>query len=331
MSSKRNLNSSDLKKYAWIISIVVALGILALNTFLSEQGSPLPAEITDAAATVLQTSLPSDTFGMEAETRPTDTLQSQPEDAATVATAVPENASTSSTDFFNPAAAFDYYVLALSWEPAFCEMRSEKPECTSQTATRFDATNFVLHGLWPNRDDDPHHTFGYCDVSQNQIQLDEAGDWCDLSALQLSPDVTRRLAETMPGQQSCLQNHEWYKHGTCSGLTADAYYDVSTQLVQSFSQTNFNHYIAANVGQTVDRSTVLEQFSTEFGTGTQDHLTLRCTEVDGVSVLTEIQITLKKDLGPLNDWSALFPDNPRRGSGNCPQQFKIDAVGAGNL
>jgi len=41
------------------------------------------------------------------------------------------------------------YVLAVSWQPAFCETRPRLPECRSQTADRFDATNFTLHGLWP--------------------------------------------------------------------------------------------------------------------------------------------------------------------------------------
>ena len=41
------------------------------------------------------------------------------------------------------------YLLALSWQPSFCETKPSKPECESQTPQRFDATNLVLHGLWP--------------------------------------------------------------------------------------------------------------------------------------------------------------------------------------
>src|SRR3546814_5265076 len=48
-----------------------------------------------------------------------------------------------------PAAAADFFVLAVSWQPAFCETRPAKPECVTQDEDRFDASHFALHGLWP--------------------------------------------------------------------------------------------------------------------------------------------------------------------------------------
>jgi ribonuclease T2 len=36
------------------------------------------------------------------------------------------------------------HVLAVSWQPAFCETRPRLPECRSQTADRFDASNFRI-------------------------------------------------------------------------------------------------------------------------------------------------------------------------------------------
>ena len=41
------------------------------------------------------------------------------------------------------------YVLAISWEPAFCEDHEGKSECQRETEQTFDATHFSLHGLWP--------------------------------------------------------------------------------------------------------------------------------------------------------------------------------------
>ena len=41
------------------------------------------------------------------------------------------------------------FVLALSWEPAFCETQPDVPECRSQTTGSLDARQFSLHGLWP--------------------------------------------------------------------------------------------------------------------------------------------------------------------------------------
>ena len=44
------------------------------------------------------------------------------------------------------AAAFDYYVLNLSWSPEFCYSHPSAPECGEHKA-------FVLHGLWPQNND----------------------------------------------------------------------------------------------------------------------------------------------------------------------------------
>ena len=57
------------------------------------------------------------------------------------------------------------YVLAASWQPAFCATSAGqgKAECVSQTADRFDATHFSIHGLWPDDLDDRHIFPCYCD------------------------------------------------------------------------------------------------------------------------------------------------------------------------
>jgi len=114
---------------------------------------------------------------------------------------------------------FATYILALGWEPAFCETKPDKQECVTQSADRFDADNFMLHGLWPDDGDNDYGDTSHCDLSQSVIQQDKAGDWCDLPALSLSDPVAEDLFVLMPGATSCLQNHEWYKHGTCSELT----------------------------------------------------------------------------------------------------------------
>ena len=67
------------------------------------------------------------------------------------------------------------FVLAISWQPAFCETRPEKPECDSQTPDRFDAANFALHGLWPQP-----RSRDYCGVDEATVRTDEDGDWHEL-------------------------------------------------------------------------------------------------------------------------------------------------------
>jgi ribonuclease T2 len=94
---------------------------------------------------------------------------------------------------------FDYYLLNLSWEPAFClsPQHAQSDEC------RRAGHGFVLHGLWPQ------FTHGYPEHCSNERAR-----------------VTQRL-DFMPTQK--LAQHEWKTHGTCSGLRPDAYFDRMRQ------------------------------------------------------------------------------------------------------
>ena len=312
-------------KQGGIAVLIVALLILGANWLLNQNGESLPNEITDAAESIVAESMAETALDEAAQADEAPVAVGEPavsthsgQDNATTDTAMP---------WANADGDFDFYVLALSWQPAFCETQSRKPECTSQDNGRFDATNFVLHGLWPNQNDDPSHSFAYCEQSTPIINTDKDGDWCDLPDLALTTAVESNLAIFMPGAESCLDHHEWYKHGTCSGMSADAYFALSNGLVASFAQTDFNQYIASQIGSNVSRNDLLNRFDDEFGSDNSDYLSLRCKEVDGVSLLSEIQLALKQDLAELDDFSALFPNQNVSPQGNCPKQFMIDPVG----
>lgn len=222
---------------------------------------------------------------------------------------------------------FDYYVLALSWQPAFCETRPNKTECVSQNQRRFDAKNFVLHGLWPNTRRNSGDNYGYCNVPGKLRK----GNWCDLPALKLSDAVRKRLPTFMPGSASCLQRHEWYKHGTCSGLSANEYYALADKLVRMVSKTEFSKFISSNIGRYVKRNTVLKAFEKEFGKGSRSFLELKCKSAKGIKFLTEIRIYLQKNLTESNRLKDLLPERKIRVRGGCPRKFKIDKAGSGNL
>src|SRR5690349_19561279 len=45
---------------------------------------------------------------------------------------------------------FDFYVLALSWSPSYCEAAKERaPDRTPQQQCTARPYHFVIHGLWP--------------------------------------------------------------------------------------------------------------------------------------------------------------------------------------
>jgi ribonuclease T2 len=105
-------------------------------------------------------------------------------------------------------ARFDFYLLALTVEPAFCEDGNQRiGQCRALDAAAFARTPLVLHGLWPE------------DRVPGRYPRD-----CPGPALSLSPATRAELARWMPGAREGLDRHEWRTHGTCSGLDDDAYY-----------------------------------------------------------------------------------------------------------
>jgi ribonuclease T2 len=86
---------------------------------------------------------------------------------------------------------FAYYLLALSWSPAFCLSSPGAAECSGPR--RY---GFIVHGLWPQYEQGwPEN----CDVHRT-----------------VPDDVVRGIADLMPARG--LVDHEWAAHGTCSGL-----------------------------------------------------------------------------------------------------------------
>lgn len=105
------------------------------------------------------------------------------------------------------ASDFDYYVLVLSWSPDFCATNpkaTKDPQCS--VGSKY---GFVLHGLWPQY---------------------ETGYPQSCSTVQLS-DAAKTQCDIFPSPKLC--QHEWQKHGTCSGLDATGYLSLSAKLKKS--------------------------------------------------------------------------------------------------
>jgi ribonuclease T2 len=99
------------------------------------------------------------------------------------------------------AGHFDYYVLTLSWSPAYCATHpKDKQQCG------VEKHGFVLHGLWPQ-----YAAGGYPQTCKTDVVLDE--------------NAREFGASLYPNEM--LVAHEWTKHGTCSGLDAMSYFGLS--------------------------------------------------------------------------------------------------------
>ncbi|MBU9400945.1 ribonuclease T2 [Burkholderia multivorans] len=186
--------------------------------------------------------------------------------------------------------SYDYLLLAASWEPGFCASH-DTPECTN-LAGSYAATSLSLHGLWPNNYDG-NQPF-YCGVPQSDVDLDNAHQWCSMDAYPISATTRNTLSTVMPGVASCLDKHEWFKHGTCSNSASpDAYWNQATGMISRLGNTSFNTYLQANAGKTVTRNQLLSAFEGAFGSNTRSAVSLKCTKINGVSYFTEAWIAVK--------------------------------------
>jgi len=127
--------------------------------------------------------------------------------AAAVFVAAPaaaQNAAPTPSD--NQPGQFEFYVLSLSWSPTFCAAAAERHAGRS-TSLQCGARpySFVVHGLWPQYDK------GF-------------PEYCQVPAPRLDRAIVSSMLDLMPAPH--LIFNEWDKHGTCSGLSAQAYFDA---------------------------------------------------------------------------------------------------------
>lgn len=180
------------------------------------------------------------------------------------------------------------FILAASWEPAFCATNQKKAECRNQSSNNHDATNFSLHGLWPMRQE-------YCDVSDDLKQADRSSDWKDLPAVQLSQDVKAKLDKVMPGTQSGLERHEWIKHGTCTKLSADQFFSIAAGLIAELNASAVRDLFAENIGKELDAETIKAAFDQSFGEGANARIKMSCRRVGNTRMISELTIGLSED------------------------------------
>ena len=181
------------------------------------------------------------------------------------------------------------YVLAVSWQPGFCETRPTRKECVDQTTDRFDATHFSLHGLWPLKK-------SYCGVEADLKARDRKGDWLDLPKLAMAEATAERLLVAMPGVKSGLDRHQWLRSGTCQTANAEEYFTLQLRLLDELNRSAVRALFADEIGREIDEKQIKQAFDRSFGTGAGDRVRMRCQTVDGRSVITGLTIGLSGDL-----------------------------------
>ena len=216
-----------------------------------------------------------------------------------------------------PKDGIPFYVLALSWEPAFCEAMKGKAECKNQTAASYEATHFSLHGLWPQ----PRANV-FCGVDRAVAALDDQHQWEQLPEPQLTPATKAALDKVMPGTQSVLQRHEYTKHGTCYPAgNAEQYFKDAVRLANEVNGSAVQTFMAANVGKTIQMSDLRVKFDEAFGAGAGDRVRVSC---DKAGRFSELTIGLKGDIPSGKSLAELIAASETTDAG-C-QSGLVDAV-----
>jgi ribonuclease T2 len=166
----------------------------------------------------------------------------------------------------NQAGDFDYYVVSLSWSPAYCSTHpNDKRQCGER------GFGFVLHGVWPQK---------------------SAGGYpqdCPVNSQPSNATIQKTLA-FMPSEK--LINHEWAKHGTCTGLSADEYFTLADR---AFGMLKIP---AAFQAPSESRSLSADQIEAEFINAnpqiTANQITVSCSAGE----LSEIRVCVDTQLKP---------------------------------
>jgi ribonuclease T2 len=142
----------------------------------------------------------------------------------------------------------------------------------------------------------------------------------------LADKTKKDLAVYMPGYTSCLERHEWYKHGTCSAMDADTYFSTANRLVTTFAATSMGKYISANVGNIIAADDLLSEFEKDFGAGSRQSVKLHCAKGPQTDMLVEIRVYLAKPIHEGGQVKDMLVSPPPFEKGDCPQRFLVDKV-----
>lgn len=167
------------------------------------------------------------------------------------------------------AGDFDYFVLALSWSPAWCALegdaRGDEPQCED------GGWSFALHGLWPQYEDGWP---SYCRTRERDPTRAE----------------TAAMADIMGSSGAAW--YQWKKHGRCAGLPPATYFAAARR---AFAAVRVPEVLTAVTRDTALPASVVEEAVLEANPGlTAAMVTVTCED----GLIDEVRICLTPDLTP---------------------------------
>ena len=165
------------------------------------------------------------------------------------------------------AGEFDYFVLSLSWSANWCALEGDARNSPQCDAARDHG--WILHGLWPQ-----FHR-GYPSFCRTVNRPPTRG-------------MTAAMADIMG--TSGLAWHQWQKHGSCTGLSAEAYYALSREAYARVTRPEIFRQLKRPVKLP---ASVVEEAFLEANPGMEpDGITITCRS----GHIQEARICLSRDL-----------------------------------
>ena len=189
-------------------------------------------------------------------------------------------------------------LLVVTWAPALCKVEPSNSGCRSGHVKAMGPA-FVLHGLWPQPS-----TEQYCDVPKGTPDRSR-------KPVPLPKDLEANL-KTMMSDSAIMTTHEWYAHGTCSGVSAPEYFGVATTLATQANEV-LDPLFAQASGRSMTSRAVRDAFDTRFGKGAGARVGLACKDNRGEGpVAFEVRLSLPP-VAQLQQGSSSLADALRQG------------------
>ena len=157
-----------------------------------------------------------------------------------------------------PSEQQQIYVYAYSWTPGFCHGQ-KYPGCVEPLP--YWTTNFTVHGLWPQ-----YATNGYPSTCTSEpFDASIPQQIGENKMIQYWPDVQYDVTSA---SYNSFWQHEWTKHGTCSGLSQVDYFSQALDLTNRIPTPSV---LYDSIGKNVSANAL------RIGFGGANYVALQCT------------------------------------------------------
>jgi ribonuclease T2 len=183
-------------------------------------------------------------------------------------------------------AEYALYLLALTWGPSFCcDAEHQGKEQCKGLEKSFAADHLTLHGLWPSYDDQQVAEHRKVGGKENWPQFCAPYDVCAKGeASSCNPDpgsIPPDMKTYGPGyvtDHEFLANHEWPKHGSCTGLDSATFFKESVKALLTLpGDRGTPKTLSDNIGKSVKATELRASF------GQPESVVLSCDKHCGLS------------------------------------------------